>query len=84
MVGSATEKMENEQKRQTKVAVQDDLRTAITPEKKLQTAEIEIYRLVMSNGVFGDGNEVNENLGFRFWDQKFSGVQLLELEILMF
>ena len=84
MVGSATEKMENEQKRQTKVAVQDDLRTAITPEKKLQTAEIEICRLVTSNGVFGDGNVVNENLGFRFWDQNFGGVQLLELEILMF
>ena len=71
MVGSATEKMENEQKRQTKVAVWDDLRTAMKPEKKLWTAETEICRLVTSNGVFGDGNVVNENLGFRFLDPNF-------------
>ena len=33
----------------TKWTVWDDLRTALNPEKKLQTAETEIYRLVMSN-----------------------------------
>ena len=38
------------QKRKTKWAVWDDLRTALNPEKKLQTAETEIYRLVVSNG----------------------------------
>ena len=70
MVGSATEKMENEQKRQTKVAVWDALRIGMKPEKKLWTAEIEIYRLVTSNGVFGDGNVVNENLGLGSGKQK--------------
>ena len=34
MVGLATEKMENGQKRQTKVAVWDALRIGMTPEKK--------------------------------------------------
>ena len=71
MVGSATEKMENVQKRQTQVAVWDALRIGMKPEKQLQTAEIEIYRLVTSNDVFGDGNVVNQNLGFRFLDPNF-------------
>ena len=38
----------------TKWTVWNDLRTALNPEKKLRTAEIEIYRLVMSNGPQGD------------------------------
>ena len=41
-------------KRKTKWAVWNDLRTALNPEKKLQTAETEIYRLVMSNGTLDD------------------------------
>ena len=41
-------------KRKTKWTVWDDLRTALNPEKKLQTAETEIYRLVMSNGTWDD------------------------------
>ena len=34
------------------MVVWDDLRTALNPEKKLQTAETEIYRWVMSNGTW--------------------------------
>ena len=34
----------------TKVVVWDAIRTAIEPEKKIRTAEIEIYRLVRLNG----------------------------------
>ena len=55
------------------------------PEKKLQTAEIEICRLVTSNGVFGDENVVNQNLGFRFLDPNFGvGIYVSEAEFLMF
>ena len=38
----------------TKWTVWDDLRTALNPEKKLRAAEIEIYRLVTSNGAWED------------------------------
>ena len=41
------------------------------PEKKLWTAEIEIYRLVMSNGEFGDWNLVKSRSVFRFRNPKF-------------
>ena len=40
------------EKRKTKWAVWDDLRTALNPEKKLRAAEIEIYRLEVSNGTW--------------------------------
>ena len=66
-----SQNMKPKENSKTKEAVWDDLRTAMKPEKKLWTAEIEIYRLVTSNGVFGDGNVVNENLGFRFLDPNF-------------
>ena len=36
----------------TKWTVWDDLRTALNPEKKLRTAETEIYPSVMSNGAW--------------------------------
>ena len=53
------------------------------PEKKLWTAETEIYRLVISDGGFGDWNVVKSKPGFRFVGPKICfGVQvLLELEI---
>ena len=70
MVGSATEKNGKWTKAQTKVAVWDALRIGVEPEKKLCTAEIEIYRLVASNGVFGNGNVVNQNLGLGSGKQK--------------
>ena len=38
----------------TKWTVWNDLRTALNPEKKLQTAETEIYRLGISNGTWDD------------------------------
>ena len=41
-------------KSKTEEVVWDDLRTTMKPEKKLRTAETEIFRLVMSNGEFGD------------------------------
>ena len=66
-----SQNMKPKENSKTKEAVWDDLRTAMKPEKKLWTAEIEIYRLVTSNGVFGDGNVVNQNLGFRFLDPNF-------------
>ena len=47
----------------TKTFVWNDLRTAIEPEKKLRTAEDEIYKLVMSNGEFGDGDVVKLRIG---------------------
>ena len=54
-------------KRKTKWTVWDDLRTALNLEKKLQTAEIEIYRLVMSNGAWGQYMYV-QGLGSRSRD----------------
>ena len=43
----------------TKMVVWDAIRSATKPEKKIWTAEIEIYRLVTSNGPSGDRK--NEN-----------------------
>ena len=67
----------------TKEVVWDDLRTGIEPEKKLWTAETEIYRLVMSNGEFGEWNLVKSKSGFRFLDTKF-GRKFLAADFLMF
>ena len=53
------------------------------PEKKLWTAETEIYRFVMSNGEFEDWNWVNSKLGFRFLDSNFVR-KFLRGEFLMF
>ena len=53
------------------------------PEKKLWTAETEIYRLVMSNGRFGDWKLVKSKSGFRFLDSKF-GRNFLAADFLMF
>ena len=75
--------MENEKKAKTKEAVWDVLRTGIEPEKKLWTAETEIYRLVMSNGEFGDWNWVKSKSGFRFLDSKF-GREFSAADFLMF
>ena len=47
----------------TKTFVWNDLRTTIEPEKKLQIAETEIYRLEMSNCEFGDRNVVKLRIG---------------------
>ena len=44
------EKRKNSKNEKTKVVVWDAIRTAIEPEKKIRTAEIEIYRLVRLNG----------------------------------
>ena len=70
-------------KAKTKEAVWDDLRTGIEPEKKLWTAETEIYRLVMLNGESGDWNWVKSKSGFRFLDSNF-GRQFLAADFLMF
>ena len=56
-------------KRKTKWTVWDDLRTALNPEKKLRTAETEIYPPVMSNGPQGDFKVV-QGLGSRRRDDK--------------
>ena len=53
----------------TKWAVWDDLRTALNPEKKLRTAETEIYPSVMSNGAWDDF-KVDQGLGSRSRDDK--------------
>ncbi len=44
----------NEENWKTKWTVWDDLRTALKLEKKLRTAETEIYRWIMSNGPLGE------------------------------
>ena len=67
----------------TKEAVWDDLRTGIEPEKKLWTAQSEIYRLVMSNGRFDDWKFVKSKLGFRFLDSNF-GRKFLRGDFLIF
>ena len=45
----------NDKTEKTKVVVWDAIRTATKPEKKIWTAEIEIYPLVTSNGPPGYG-----------------------------
>ena len=47
----------------TKEVVWRDLRTVTKPEKKLWTAETEIYQLVMSNSEFGDRNVIKLRIG---------------------
>ena len=51
----------------TNEAVWDAIRTAINPEKMFWTAEIELYRWVMSNGPYGykkNAKKVNVFLDF--------------------
>ena len=47
--------MVSKPKMETKVVVWDAIRTAMKPEKKIWTAEIEIYRWVNSKGSPGTG-----------------------------
>ena len=57
------------EKWKTKCTVWDDLRTALNPEKKLRTAETEIYPSLMSNGAW-DWYMYVQGLGSRSRDDK--------------
>ena len=63
--------MKPKENSKTQEAVWDDLRTAMKPEKKLRTAETEIYLSVMSNNGLGDWNLVKPRSGFRFRNPEF-------------